>query len=73
MIKIIKCPICEAKGHIRFTVSTNNSQYIKHILDKKRIAKELRNKGLSLRFIAKKLGYNNPQSIIHLLTNSKKK
>jgi len=55
-----KCPLCNGTGKINVAVKPLAS-------DNKKAASRLREKGYTIREIAKALGYKHPGSISHLL------
>lgn len=54
------CPTCNGKGKIEIAVSYTETH--------RPLAHELKNKGYTIRDIAKFLGYKNPGSVSHLLS-----
>jgi len=69
-MKQVKCPICNGKGLLPTPNKLNKAFKIE--LDAQFIAKSLKAEKYSLREIARLMGYNNPQSIKHLLETTKK-
>ncbi len=61
------CPACGGTGQIEAVVRISTAD------THRAIAQKLRKEGVTIRDIAKMLGYKNPGSITHLLSKPKKK
>lgn len=68
-LKTTMCPICKGQGVLPIPNKLNENFRIE--VDAVFVAKNLRVNGYSYREIAKLMGYNNPQSIKHLIEKKK--
>jgi hypothetical protein len=61
-----KCPLCHGEGEVDINPPTRTAAH-------RKIAKDMRKKGLTIRQIMGALGYKHPGSITNLLNEPKKK